>query len=115
MTRIHRTTRRRRLAICIAAALALTAFAPACLANYDNVLNCNDTGAGSLRDTIANATSGDTVVLNPTNMNCSVVTLGAEIAIAQNLSLDEVQPNRDAGVVQLFQSIASHQSFPRIH
>lgn len=76
---------RRRLAACIATAFALTAFAPACFAAYDNVQNCNDTGSGSLRDTIANATSGDTVVLNPVNMQCSVVTLSSgEIVVPQN-------------------------------
>ena len=76
---------RRRLAACIAAAFALTAFAPECFAAYDNVLNCNDTGSGSLRDTIASATSGDTIVLNPVNMNCSAITLGSgEIVVPQN-------------------------------
>jgi len=82
--RAHSTTHRH-LAACIAAAFALTAFAPACFAAYDNVLNCNDTGAGSLRATIANAASGDTVVLNPVTMQCSAITLGSgEIAAPQN-------------------------------
>ncbi len=76
---------RRRLAACIAAAFALTAFVPECFAAYDNVQNCNDTGSGSLRATIANAASGDTVVLNPVTMQCSAITLGSgEIAVTQN-------------------------------
>lgn len=80
-------SRRHSLAACIAAAFALTAFAPACFADnaYDNVLNCNDTGVGSLRDTIANAGENDTIVLNPTNMHCSVITLGSgEIVVQRN-------------------------------
>ena len=80
----HLPNHRLPLAVAVAACFALSAFAPACFAAYDNVLNCNDTGPGSLRDTVANAASGDTVVLNPTNMNCSVVTLGSEIAVPQN-------------------------------
>ncbi len=80
-------SRRHSLAACIAAAFALTAFAPACFADnaYDNVLNCNDTGVGSLRDTIANAGEGDTVILNPTNMHCSSITLSSgEIVVQRN-------------------------------
>jgi len=77
--------RHRRLAACIAASFAFAAFAMPCFAAYDNVLNCNDSGAGSLRDTVVNAAPGDTVVLNPATMQCSVVTLGSgEIVVAQN-------------------------------
>lgn len=77
--------RRRPLAVTVGACFALSAFAPACFAAYDNVLNCNDTGPGSLRDTIANAASGDTVILNPTSMQCSAITLGSgEIVVPQN-------------------------------
>lgn len=77
--------RRRRLATAVAACLALTAIAPCAYAAYDSVQNCNDTGPGSLRDTITNAGKGDTVVLNPVNMQCSVITLGSgEIAVPQN-------------------------------
>ncbi|MGH8040786.1 MAG: choice-of-anchor Q domain-containing protein [Rudaea sp.] len=76
---------RRRLAAAIAACFALAAFATPCFANYDNVTNCNDTGAGSLRSTIASAASGDTVVLNPTAMHCSSITLASgEIVVPQN-------------------------------
>lgn len=46
------------------------------------VTNCNDSGAGSLRDAVSNANSGDTIDL--TNTGCSTITLttGA-IAITQ--------------------------------
>ena len=84
ITRTHPMTRHP-LATAVAACFALSAFAPPCFAGaYDNVTNCNDTGSGSLRDTIASATSGDTIVLNPVNMNCSAITLGSgEIVVPQ--------------------------------
>ncbi|HET8943124.1 MAG TPA: choice-of-anchor Q domain-containing protein [Rudaea sp.] len=76
--------RRRPLAVAIATCFALVGFSPACFAAYDNVTNCNDAGAGSLRDTIANAASGDTVILNPVAMQCSVITLtSGEIVVAR--------------------------------
>jgi hypothetical protein len=73
------------LASAIAACFALAAFAPRCFAAYDNVTNCNDTGFGSLRDTIAFAATGDTVVLNPVTMQCSAITLvSGEIVVPQS-------------------------------
>lgn len=76
--------RHRPLHAAIAAYFALAALAPHAHANYDSVLNCNDSGSGSLRDTIANAGEGDTVILNPTTMQCSSVTLGSgEIVVAR--------------------------------
>ena len=81
----HLPNHRLPLAAAVAACFALSAFAPACFAAYDNVLNCNDTGAGSLRDTVTNAATGDTVVLNPVTMQCSSITLGSgEIVVQQN-------------------------------
>jgi hypothetical protein len=76
--------RYRPLAAAVASCFALATLSTSAYAAYDNVLNCNDTGAGSLRDTVTNAASGDTVVLNPTNMHCSVVTLGSEIVVPEN-------------------------------
>jgi hypothetical protein len=76
--------RHRPLAPAIAACLALAAIGPCAHAAYDNVLNCNDTGSGSLRDTVANAATGDAVVLNPVTMQCSSITLGSgEIVVPQ--------------------------------
>lgn len=47
------------------------------------VTNCNDSGTGSLRDTVAIAASGDTIGLN--QLNCSTITLTTgEIQILQN-------------------------------
>jgi hypothetical protein len=76
---------RRPLAVAVAACLALAAIAPCAHAAYDSVQNCNDTGSGSLRDTVANAATGDIVVLNPVTMHCSSITLGSgEIVVPQN-------------------------------
>jgi hypothetical protein len=76
---------RRRLPLAVATCLALAAIAPRAHAAYDNVLNCNDTGAGSLRYAVANAATGDTVVLNPVTMQCSSITLGSgEIVVRQD-------------------------------
>lgn len=76
--------RRIRIAAAIAGCLALESAEPCLAGNYDNVLNCLDSGAGSLRATIASAGSGDTIVLNPVTMNCSSVTLtGGEIVVGQ--------------------------------
>jgi hypothetical protein len=77
--------RRRPLAAAVAACLALATIAPCAYAAYDNVQNCNDTGSGSLRNTVASAATGDTVVLNPVTMQCSVITVGSgEIVVPQN-------------------------------
>lgn len=69
----------------IGEALARPAPAPASTTRY--VTNCNDSGAGSLRDTIGAAVSGDTVDL--TQLACSRITLtGGEIVFGQqNLAI----------------------------
>ncbi|HMM56286.1 MAG: hypothetical protein DYH18_02070 [Xanthomonadales bacterium PRO7] len=81
----HLPKRRDPLAVAVAACFALSAIAPSAHAAYENVLNCNDTGAGSLRSTVAGAASGDTVVLNPVTMQCSSITFGSgEVVVPQN-------------------------------
>jgi hypothetical protein len=81
----HLPRRRSPLPAAVAACFALATLPPCAYAAYDNVLNCNDTGSGSLRATVANAAPSDTVILNPTNMNCSAITLGSgEIVVPQN-------------------------------
>lgn len=76
---------RRPVAACIAATFALASMTPICFAANDVVSNCNDSGPGSLRDTIAAAGEDDTVVLNPTSLQCSSITLsGGEILIRQD-------------------------------
>jgi hypothetical protein len=52
------------------------------------VTNCNDSGAGSLRDAIANAGSGDTIDLS--NLACSTITLttGAIATVLDDLTIN---------------------------
>jgi hypothetical protein len=53
-----------------------------------NVTNCNDSGAGSLRDAVSNAASGETITfaLSP---SCSVITeTSGRITVATNLTID---------------------------
>ena len=76
---------RRPLAAAVIACFVFVGVEPCAHATFNNVLNCNDSGEGSLRDTVAHAVSGDTVVLNPVNMHCSAVTLGSgEVLVPQN-------------------------------
>ena len=73
------------LAACIAMFFGIAAFTPVCFAGTDIVTNCNDTGAGSLRDTIMHAATGDIVDLNTVNMHCSSITLtSGEIVVPQD-------------------------------
>jgi len=86
------------LAASIATLFALATPFAAPLAHADvQVLNCNDTGAGSLRAAIATAVDGDTV--DASQLECSTISLhiGA-IAIAQD-NLRLVGPGRAALVV----------------
>jgi hypothetical protein len=76
----------RPLAACLAAALAIETPGVAWAANLI-VSNCSDSGAGSLRDTVSQAATGDTVDL--TRLQCSSITLtSGEIATSlSDLSL----------------------------
>ncbi len=62
----------RPIAVCLAAALAMEVPSTS-WANNLIVTNCNDSGAGSLRNTVNQAASGDTVDL--TRLQCSGITL----------------------------------------
>jgi len=77
----------RPLVTCLVAALALEAPSLSRAANLI-VTNCNDSGAGTLRDAVSQAANGDTVDL--TRLQCSSISLAiGEIAIDQNdLSLN---------------------------
>ena len=63
---------RRPLALCLAALLA-TSTSPA-IASTLTVTSCDDSGAGSLRDTVAAAVSGDTIEFDAA-LACSTITL----------------------------------------
>ena len=57
-------------------------------ASTDTVTNCNDSGAGSLRQTIADASAGDTIDFDMSPA-CSVITLtSGYIEITQKLTIE---------------------------
>jgi predicted outer membrane repeat protein len=57
-------------------------------ASTDTVTNCNDSGAGSLRQTIADASAGDTIHFDMSPA-CGLITLtSGYIEITQNLTID---------------------------
>lgn len=105
-SRHHRSARhltRRPLAVCLAAVLgvpAALAVPAAAQATTLTVTNCADSGAGSLRDTIAAAVSGDTIAFD---LACSHITLtSGAIVIGQGgdgqpiASLEIIGPGRNA-------------------
>ena len=50
------------------------------------VTNCNDSGAGSLRQAVLDASSGDTIGF-ATSRVCSLITLASDIVISKNLTV----------------------------
>jgi len=66
---------RRPLASCLAAAFCLAS--PLAHAANRTVVNCNDSGSGSLRAAIAAAASGDTVVFDTAAMACTTISVTA--------------------------------------
>jgi len=99
-SRLHR----RPLAVCLAAILAVpvAAFSIAAPAATLTVTSCDDAGAGTLRDTVTAAVSGDTIDFSAT-LGCSQITLtSGAIAIGQGadsqpiVALDIVGPGRNA-------------------
>lgn len=70
---MHTPFRLTPLTSCLAAALALSS--PLAAAVNRTVTNCGNTGAGSLRAAVAAAGSGDTVMFDTGQMNCSTITL----------------------------------------
>ncbi len=77
-----------------AAALVVSTIAGTALINpspasaaTDTVTNCNNTGAGSLRQTVANATSGDTIDFALPRA-CSTITLSSTIDVSTTLTID---------------------------
>ncbi|HEX4481623.1 MAG TPA: choice-of-anchor Q domain-containing protein [Rudaea sp.] len=80
--------RHRRLALAVSACLGISATAHNAFADIQFVMNCNDDGAGSLRETIKSAVDGDTIDMF-TMLQCSSITLtsGAIKTDHKNLSL----------------------------
>lgn len=52
------------------------------------VLNNNDSGAGSLRDLIASATGGDTIVFDASMAGLTITLTSGELALSKNLTID---------------------------
>src|SRR4051812_10795459 len=86
-SRSHHATR---LLVVFAFALGGVAFAlagpvrPAAAAVTVHVMNCSASGAGSLRDAVANASSGDTIVFD---QDCTIVLGAPSSAIQINTTL----------------------------
>jgi CSLREA domain-containing protein len=61
------------------------------------VTNTNDSGAGSLRQAVLDATNGDTITFDP-SLSGDVITLESEITISEDLILDGSGLDRHIGV-----------------
>jgi hypothetical protein len=57
------------------------------------VVNPNDTGAGSLRNAITHANSGDTIVFDP-SLDGQTITLSSELTISRSLDIEGPGPGR---------------------
>ncbi len=77
------------------------------------VTNCNDSGAGSLRDAVANAADGESIDLRA--LTCSTITLDSAISVGA-LSLNIYGPGRDrltidgGGATRLFEATGGQLS-----
>jgi len=80
------------VAALLLAALALASPVATVRAATRTVTNCNDSGAGSLRDAIANATAGDTIAFaqncNGTTAPNTTITLLSTLMISKNVTID---------------------------
>ena len=52
------------------------------------VINTNDSGAGSLRQAIADAASSDTINFNLSNCPCTITLTSGELVIGKNLTIE---------------------------
>ncbi|HXP85893.1 MAG TPA: hypothetical protein VN841_14310 [Bryobacteraceae bacterium] len=67
----------------------LAVCAPAAFAGNIYVTNTNDSGPGSLRNAIAGAASGDTIVFNPKAIRFpATITVASPLMISQNLTIN---------------------------
>ena len=65
----------------------VTAVVPAAAAT-DTVTNCNDSGTGSLRQAVANASAGDTINFAVDCPASAPISLNSEIVFTQNITID---------------------------
>jgi hypothetical protein len=56
------------------------------------VLNNADSGAGSLRDTLAAAQSGNTIVFDPSLMHETITLTSGPLALSSNLTIEGPAP-----------------------
>ncbi len=75
--------------LCVSLALSVVLPGRPALAVTRVVNSVNDSGAGSLRQAILNASPGDTIVFSPTPFNTALtITLSSEIEISKSLRID---------------------------
>lgn len=89
---LHRQTL---VLICVALVASAVMLAPLPVRAASPVANCNDSGAGSLRDAITTATSGATITfqagLNCSNTGSGPITLtGGTLTLTQNVTIDGI-------------------------
>jgi Bacterial Ig-like domain (group 3) len=85
MTRSRRAGMIAAAVLATAAGLSLAGVSVAHAAT-DTVTNCNDSGTGSLRDTVASAGAGDTINFN-LSPSCDLITLTSTLDITQSLTI----------------------------
>ncbi len=68
--------------------LAIVVFASAAQASTLTVSNAQDSGAGSLRDAIAKANSGDTILFDSSLAGQTITLTSGELAITKSLDIE---------------------------
>lgn len=97
-------------AICVA---LLYAIAIAACAATITVINTNDSGAGSLRQALADANDGDTINFDPALNGQTINLTSAELAIDKNITITGPGPNllavsRSSGAFRIFHVMSGH-------
>src|SRR6478672_3285425 len=70
------------------AVLSSGGFVAPAFAATGHVTNCNNSGSGSLRDTVAAAASGDTIVFDQDCTGANQIVLSSAIFISPNITID---------------------------